>query len=504
MPVAYFFFCGADKERVKLCSLIREWCRQLIEAYPEVLSKLLVGQNPDKHRKASADEVSHFFYELLEHAPPCYLTVDALDECEEIEKVENFFNSIPRRFKILVVSRNCARVRTVLSSNPRKPVCFEIQPEHTAADVDLFINSKLENITPRLEADVMSTILTKLETPNKTFLWVKLLFQETEQEIDDSEIIECVDKMPRAPNDVYDRILARVNQQDPLKRLLAHLIFFWVVSMRRPISVSELRGLLTVSFESNTFDKHGISSYDDKELLSYCGGLVQTRYAENTIWPAHFTVLEYLRKIMGKPGILEEVMSYYSIGGMRSYESLAAAVCLQYLCSPDIESLRKPNNRSEANELLQSYDSWCRPLAYAASQWQHHLGEVRVVEPRLLELVLRFLDPKHQNIDVWWHIYWFTNVESLNAGQCPTLSGTAIISYFGLDIISKELKKIRWSHKTVTAMVLRYVETHWAPSDRMADGNTSCLLLLLGGIGMFALGCWFSSLRSQIIIQNDA
>jgi hypothetical protein len=89
--------------------------------------------------------VLKLFRILLDHSPPCYLTLDGLDDCPDRSQFLGLLPHIPEQFKILILSRESADIKNSLLQQPKKLVSIPIDLDITKADIDLYISRRLES-----------------------------------------------------------------------------------------------------------------------------------------------------------------------------------------------------------------------------------------------------------------------------------------------------------------------------------------------------------------------
>jgi hypothetical protein len=442
--LTYFFFCGADKERITLSSLIRTWIFQLIGHFPYAIKHLEIIRDASINPKATSREVSKLFRLLLEHLPACFLTVDGLDECPDREQFFQCLSRIPKRFKILITSRGADDIRKGISQTHMQSEYLQILPDMTATDMDLYITRCLSSQNPPYGPHISEKIRERLSECNGMFLWVKLMFEHLQSQTCEFEILQCLDELPTDLHEIYENILKQINGLPRPQRILAHKVFFWVITVRRPVSLAEMCGLLVIRPKSNEFDESRLVRSPDSTILSACGGLIQFRYPEKKVFPVHFTVTQYLQHYLSRSETLQELMAWYDARELRFGKSLAAAVCIRYLCLEFIGTLETPRSGHEISRVLNNNEPRFALLSYCVSNWFHHLRKIECPEPLVVEIAGRFLDPKFPNIGVCWHIYRLSSLDSIESAAYPSkLSSLHVAAPSGLQSIVERLLNIK-------------------------------------------------------------
>lgn len=65
------------------------------------------------------------------------------------------------------------------------------------------------------------------------------------------QILRC---LPKEVNDIYDETLTRIDGQVESDRMLAQMVFCWIVHAYRPLSLEELQHALAVSSNMTDMD----------------------------------------------------------------------------------------------------------------------------------------------------------------------------------------------------------------------------------------------------------
>ncbi|KUJ17699.1 uncharacterized protein LY89DRAFT_733531 [Mollisia scopiformis] len=442
MPYVYFLFCGADGERVTVASLLRSWTFQLAKICDEAKEHIILSRNGSENHEATDKEVYEIFLSLLEVVPPCFLTVDAVDECLDRPTFYKLLSLIPKHFKVLITSRHLPELSEHLQLQQlQQHIELEVLPEMTYSDIEFYIASHLNNITLRYCPEIVAAIKDKLKHSNGIFLWVRLMFRYIQDQTCNEEIMQCLNELPMGLSERYDRILRDINglaKTKPRERLLAHKVFFWVSVARRPLRIKEVCGFLAVkpsSDRKNGFVEWRMANDPESSIMSICGSLLVARGSGQTLYPIHFTASEYLKQYMSNSERLAEITAYYDVQQLNSNDSLAAAVCMRYLSLEFIEYLHSQTSldHSDTGNMLNSDEAKMVILRYATRQWFNHLKNVQSAELLLLSIAREFLDDSRRNLDVFWHLYWSSKPETAENGRVPAPSSRAhIIAYFGL------------------------------------------------------------------------
>lgn len=440
----YFLFCGGDKERTTISSLLRSWSCQLINHFPQLLPHLEILKNGKNNPVATDNEILALFRLLIGNAPETiYLTVDALDEADDgAEFFRKIAPTLPKQFKLLVTSRTPANARKDLTSVQIPLRTVEIEPRTSLSDIRKFVDIRLQTANLSCTADTLMMVRKRLATSEGMFLWVSLMLDHLAAQTCEREVLLCLLQLPQGLSDTYDRILRQINTLPVSRRLLAHKTFFWALTVRRPVSVEEMRVLLAVQPTSPNFDEMRLMSDVDCEplILAVSYGLLQLRGPAKKIYFSHFTITEYLRKCILGSSIFQEVMDHYDTSSFRTNDALAAAVCMQYLCYNIFGAHLPPSNIEDATRILDTQDRRYALLAYAVSQWFKHFKSGEACISLLTQFALQFSDATKGNLEFCWRIYWFSAPDASTSLICPSaFSALHISAYFGLGNVVSHL-----------------------------------------------------------------
>lgn len=415
----YFLFCGADRERVTCSALLRSWASQLSklsEDAKRILSDAF--ENSDK-QEATEIEVEQLFFSILEVSPSVILTVDALDECTEQKRVEDIITKISLSHKVLVTTRRFGWERENEKISQNRHILFEIQPEMTKGDINMYISSSIKRAGHN-DPKMASLILQKLSLSNGMFLWVRLMMENIEEQTTEAEVLHCLrdSELPAGLFEYYDLMMDRINKLPKSRRLLALKVFFWIDVARRPLGATEISDLLAVLPSQDNikgFDRSRcLSGNPRKAITSACGSLVSVRGTSGRLYPTHFTVTEYIRKYLKTNDVLNEITGFYDSRQLKTSDSLAAAVCIRYLSLETTGDFTVSTSRSLAEKYLRLRLLASEPdiLGYTATSWQYHLKKCHAAEdqPPLSGLIDELLHTNQRKLNFIGMVYAISRV----------------------------------------------------------------------------------------------
>ncbi|KAG7293900.1 hypothetical protein NEMBOFW57_003960 [Staphylotrichum longicolle] len=463
---------GAEnKERTTVLALLRSWTFQLLKLiwkssdYPvawERAKRHLIAS--DGTEEARPRDVRELLLSILEaqDTPSCCLAVDAIDECVDSEEFVRFIDKIPKRFKILVTSQDPPDIQPRLTPFFRT---LAVTPDLTQQDINDYIHDAVVSLrTPDnrpLPDDIQQEIKHHLQASDGMFLLIHLMIEDIKQKTTLEEIAECLKRLPVSLSERYGRIMDAINQQDPSHSLLARKVFFWVLTMRQPLTAKEFCAAQAVrpAAADRTLiysPRRRLTHPNSKsEIQRVCGSLIRPRGDEGRLYPFHATVKEYLAQHLSS--LTAAMAQYYGLPSVTSADALAAAVCMRYLTSDTVAALhdKLPAHAAvhvddtttahgdSAWTALVADDPQLDFLRYAVTHWFHHAQHIGnsagSKDDELLDMAADLLDGARPNAAVVWRLYWLLagpeRARSAPGGQggCPAgLSGLHMAAYFGL------------------------------------------------------------------------
>ncbi|KAK0624975.1 hypothetical protein B0T17DRAFT_257932 [Bombardia bombarda] len=454
MPCMFFFFCAADKERVTLSSLFRSWTLQLVNTFDAASEHAIKVVSDSTRQEASDQEVQSLFFSLLELVPPCYLTVDGLDECIEagqigqMEQIKKILRSIPRKFKVLVTSRYLVNIDHLQQNTETRYRSFMITQEMTQSDIQKYIVAESKNLEHRFDEPVLTSIRTRLTAAEGMFLWVHLMFKLIQEQTNNEEVIKCLDIhcCPAELHQIYSTTLEKINSMPKPQCLLAHKVFYWVLVARRPLRVKELCCLLAIqptADQEECYDSNRHIKKDaDSLIISVCGSLILPRGPGGDLYPIHTTVTEHLTRYFARNGTLSHITSYYNMQDMVSSDGLAAAICIRLLSSEMVTKVLREFRPESHSEVIKIFEAVAilpqlDALSYCMTQWHRHMFRADYKDTGstevgvLMDDLLRLYDqPESPTI---WQLQWFSQPQSEQYSICPTgFTGAHVATYLGL------------------------------------------------------------------------
>ncbi|KAJ7658318.1 ankyrin repeat-containing domain protein [Mycena polygramma] len=362
--IAYFYFDFRDETKQLRETMLRSIIMQLSEQSPTPYSVL------DQHFKScqggkfpTHDDLVAMLDTILAEFAGTYIVLDALDECDEHDRLVQFLATLRGWVKpvhLLVASQPRTLFLESLAFKEASVVVLE--PDATHADIlqfvksELELNSKLKHI--KKAKDAAPKIVDK---SNGMFRMAACLLQElTRKRLGvDANIDKILAKLPNDLFGIYTRFLQPIDEDD---LVYVAALLRWLAFSARPVTLCQLDDALAINFSEP--DQWVFEPENRGRVDVVCGlleGLVTVLPATPTssqhqarLSLAHSSVNDYI--------VSEKFLEQYKedLKEAHSHTFLAQS-CVTYL-------LHFENNPLNA-DTLPKY-----PLAqYAAQFWSHHL-----------------------------------------------------------------------------------------------------------------------------------
>ncbi|KAF3016862.1 hypothetical protein E8E14_012124 [Neopestalotiopsis sp. 37M] len=479
----YFFFKDQDQNTVcqALCALLH----QLFVQKP-----FLIKYAMDEHSNSGEDMVNstvslwRVFDNIVRdpRAGSVTIVLDALDECAEPE-LKDLTKGLIQHFKIGSPGepQSDCKLKVLLTSRPYKTIVTQLQKllndftsvripgeqysEAIGEEVNLVIRKRVEQLqlTEKLQEPeklrLKQRFMERLcDVPNRTYLWVHLVFEQLENEGLDHETEKGVDSFfempPRDLSETYTRILQKCT--DPKKTRKAFAI---MLAAQRPLKISEFNVAMNLQSDQQDFEDLDLEPNEvfASKLPSWCGLLISIHYEK--VYFLHQTAREFLLESSSTgPGFLFEDSSpikarpdqdwHHSISSRYAHTVLAEQ-CVFYL------KLWKITDPSYDKEILLDYaniDSM-RPIKfcvteeasddksslveYASVNWVHHVKEADLDQKAsLIPIVIDICQPYSLSFFMWRYHYCDRGGLPSHCAEWPLI---CIASYCGLKAVVEKL-----------------------------------------------------------------
>jgi hypothetical protein len=234
-----------------------------------------------------------------------FCVVDGLDELLDPERFIKTILSLqyPSKsvFKLLLLSRtqddimNAFKVFNHVETLP-------IKPSDNREDIMLYLKKrslsmeKFYDQHPERYKALQNSIERGVDG---VFMWAKLILDDIEQSVYEDDIVSILERGPASLGLLYDRIIRRLNLEDPTTRRTLTLL----CGSLRPLSSHELKQALEVSFEDGKVGLRPMLSRPLEDMLGQkCGNLVE--WSPAAVAFKHISSKQYLQSCNATSKIL--------------------------------------------------------------------------------------------------------------------------------------------------------------------------------------------------------
>ncbi|KAJ5692729.1 hypothetical protein N7462_002152 [Penicillium macrosclerotiorum] len=293
---------------------------------------------------------------------PVYLTLDALDECDDhvggprIQHVISLISetlSVSKKVKWLVSSRPEINLVNVLLRKEASGAVVGVNVYSRPEPVNAYIKHKLAELENEhnYAQDILDDMSNEIrKRAQNTFLWVSLVFKDIiENDLPDYEAIDHIKASPPSLKSLYDRLMAKIQSITANDREYCGAVMAASCFAYRPLAYAELHILAGL---------HPRASPD--RFLRICGSFLTVE--NGIIHVIHNSTREYLNEFFSAtPGGIGQChldMSKRSIGVMS--QKLKRNM---YGLEPGVES----------QDIIAPENDPLAPLGYSCEFWAQHL-----------------------------------------------------------------------------------------------------------------------------------
>jgi len=390
-------FCSEDRS---VSSSVRINClsQQMVEANERVAEVLdSIHQKKRGVPLMAVHAAKEVLLEALRAFQPCFLVVDALDECESQDRLDlvNVFldaaAAVSSGVKIFCSSRNIPDLELVLGRTRISTVSeIQIVPEDIEHDIEAMIEGNIQNSPFILEfldgvsSDFRDHVVGSLTRGAQgMFLLPKLMVSSLEKKAATSSTDEILEFLQDLPLGLYDYYLSILKRTDKRWRPLAKKIFTWVVWGKRPLSIAELQDAFLL--DGKRYPKLRVS------IKAACNPLVEIDNDEIRV--SHSSVKRFFLESTNfkEDPIYNELVD-------SAHEDHLLDICVRYIFKGDFAKPQSQQKRFNPRDPT-SFD--CCPFArYSASNWVLHLKHASLTtRMRLVRSLQDFVSSPH-------FLYW--------------------------------------------------------------------------------------------------
>ena len=335
---------------------------------------------------------------------PTLIIIDALDEYPWLEN-----EIVSGILEVCTRTRNPPPIKCIVSSRndfcDQLPLAFirkiylheELAVQRDIAlyvhDRSIQLSGRFTNYTEQLK--LLACLLTS--KAEASFLWVRLVIESLNEETLARlrNWLPAADSLPSSLEDIYCQCLESIpsRYKDMTSRIL-----LWVACARRPLTLQELSGALTIGLthpsavQSVTLSPRDKSQVLDSSILRLFGGLIVIEQ-DQTVHLVHRSIKDYLLSSEAGPASRWYHVDYFQAHELLALTCLQNLICIEQLQSSSFNFQRSANKGSlPSGELV--------IMEYARENWDVHY---RVAETRshyLVGMLQEYLHYKIANCNI--------------------------------------------------------------------------------------------------------
>ncbi|KAK6523270.1 hypothetical protein TWF694_006159 [Orbilia ellipsospora] len=404
--------------------------------------------------------------------------LDAIDECEKdgrgqlshaLCKLYGAANSF--NLKFLLLSRPYDDIRKSFQplNVPGVPVIrlsgeSEEEMEKISVEIDCFIEHRVKEIGDllRLQSNEQMQLLQGLKRiPNRTYLWVYLTLKliESDNNIDRLGISKALSQLPKSLNDVYNRILSRLESCDVEQ---ARKLLQIVIAAERPLTLKEMNLALFLKETDKSYTN--IEFQSEKRFAEYmrslCGLFVII--TDSRVYLLHQTAKEFLvRYEAPDPGL----------GHLEWKNSLYIAEChrtLTWICIHNLGFSEFDVPPPVTDEAFAEYVKDRVFLDYSAEHWTTHVRKAGLESDKTAKkVVIELCCAETTRCRTWFRKYW----ASINTPFPNGFNSLMILSYFGLSKAAEKWLRTNRDYASISTKDRLYGRSalSWAAGNGFRD-----------------------------------
>ncbi|KAL9079932.1 MAG: hypothetical protein Q9157_001224 [Trypethelium eluteriae] len=290
------------------------------------------------------------------------------DEQEHLVKSTNTVLDTPGiTTKVLFTSRQESYARKLLDQYPS----IELDATNVAPDIKIYVERAVDNMidsgklvlgSSAIRSEIISAlckgakemfvVVTRRPLNKDRFLWVRFQLYEICEAIGDAAIRKTLRDLPRDLSQTYLRILNRVwnSEGGEQKIALATKVFKWIMVVRRPLRIDELREAVTIEKTDRSLQTDRLDPGGGLRVIQACGNLATYDRRDRSVRLAHHTVQQFLTSakqlLVGTSGFCQPFGYQMSRFDREQVETEIGEYCVAYLSFSDFETQVIPSKPS--------------------------------------------------------------------------------------------------------------------------------------------------------------
>ncbi|KAL7935487.1 ankyrin repeat-containing domain protein [Trichoderma chlorosporum] len=414
--ICYFFFKDQDQNtsRQALCALLH----QLFLQKPQLIRHAMPKFRTEGQKLInSTNSLWEILWGALPEAGHTIIVFDALDECAEPE-FEDLMRNVESQF------------RSDQSSSSGKR---EEESEAIGQEVNRVITYRVNQLP--LSPQIKDYLEKRLqETPNRTYLWVYLVFNFIKQESFKKTLKgaeSAIKTLPKSVNEAYEKILSKSKESSMVQRALSIIL-----AASQPLTLSEMNIAMNINYTTQdnttqTFDDLDLEDESDfkSRLRSWCGLFISIYHGK--IYFLHQTAREFLLADMASPTAVPSAPLWHHSISMHQAHNILAELCVLYVnlynshLNATINQGKKFRYPTDKNAFF----------TYAATNWDNHFRKASVIDgAAIIPFTEKICQP-----GPWKYVATFERLGPPDWLPAQNATSLLVASYYGLRPIIKLL-----------------------------------------------------------------
>ncbi|KAF3317194.1 hypothetical protein TWF173_000440 [Orbilia oligospora] len=390
-PLVYFYFDITDGDKQTFDKMIRSLLYQLYyqssQAPPPQLEELFHSCE-DGNIQPTSLLLSQTFLSIIEKIEEIWIVLDALDECNQEERVEllSWMKGIQtvserKNVHLLVTSRSDKNdIESGIRKLAHAGYALEIKSNLTTTDISAYIRWRVREDDGlerwRAYPDIQDEMEAELQRKSDgMFRWVACQLDAISSCLDLRQLRQTLRSLPKTLDETYARILHGIPED--YKKSAIKILQFLTYS-RRHLWIEEVIDVVAVDLDESPHFDPKYRMPNQNEILCYCSSLVTTAnvYTGRTqLQLAHASVKEYLLSNRLDDKIAPNFQIFHANASI-------SKICLTYILHLD---LPEPMNfdKDSSIRVLKAF-----PLAsYSAMYWMEFAIGVEAADQDLQGLL---------------------------------------------------------------------------------------------------------------------
>ena len=317
----YHFFSASHQNKRTAAYCLRSIASQLAFTNEDFRQKLFTLHEEAGFSFNSQDQNFSVIWEKIFEGiifkmklEPLYWVLDAIDEVDVPSTLISCLVKIRSltRIKIFITSRP-TRMPTGPATESLVSTCY-LSEDDTCGDIRAYVRKAVREALPDDEQQIQDDIIEQfLSKAGGSFLWIKLALETLHDNWHtQDDIRKVLTELPKGMENLYTRMLEKIETQSPRLQLMAKRILTWTACCWRPLGIAELQTALEPEFSG--FVKL------QETIVQICGNFISVDNDKVSL--IHMTARQFLLSGRdGAPAFIDSGQGHEHI----------AMVCLKYL-----------------------------------------------------------------------------------------------------------------------------------------------------------------------------